>query len=256
MRCVVKLRSVLLAGLVMAGPVTAFAASDELRVKGDRVNLRASPSEKAKVQGRVGQGDEMVQLKREGQWYHVRVKSSGKEGWVAAEFIETADEPAKAPAAADSSSGDSAPVVFREEGETSVYDDKFQGKKTASGKRFDQKEPMAAHPELPLGSEVTVVDPDSGRKVDVEIVDRGPYAKGRDLDLSEGAANKLGINKDLKKEGEAEVRIEATKDQVEQAIEEPEEVDEVEKQLRKARQSATKEGTPQPAPAPKLEAPQ
>jgi rare lipoprotein A len=84
-------------------------------------------------------------------------------------------------------------VVFREKGEASVYDDKFQGKKTASGDKFDQRKPVAAHPDLPLGSQATITNPDTGKKVEVEIVDRGPYAKGRDLDLSEGAARQLGV---------------------------------------------------------------
>ena len=252
----VMLRGLAAAGLLVMASAAALAA-DEIRVKGDSVNLRDGPSEDAKVQDRVGPGDELVQIKRQGDWYNVRVKSSGKEGWIAAALIETkAAEPEKAPAAADGGSEGAGEVVFREEGEASVYDDKFQGKKTASGKRFDQKQPQAAHPELPLGSQATIVNPDTGKKVDVEIVDRGPYAKGRDLDLSEGAAAKLGIGKDLKKEGDADVQIEATKDQVEQAIEDPEDVGKVEKQLKKARQSAAKEGTPQPAPAPKLEAPQ
>ena len=58
----------------------------------------------------------------------------------------------------------------------------------------------------------TVTDPATGRHVDVEVNDRGPYAGGRDIDLSQGAANKLGITQ----EGVAKVTIEATKRQVEQ----------------------------------------
>jgi rare lipoprotein A len=251
----VMLRGLAAAGLLVMASAAALAAGEEIRVKGDSVNLRDCPSEHAKVQDRVGPGDELVQLKREGDWYNVRLKASGKEGWIAAALIEAKPaEAAKSPAG--DVPGGAGEVVFREEGEASVYDDKFQGKKTASGKRFDQKDAVAAHPELPLGSQVTVVNPDTGKQVEVEIVDRGPYAKGRDLDLSEGAAAKLGITKDVKKEGDADVRIEATKDQVQQAIEDPEDVGKVEKQLKKARQSAAKDGTPQPAPAPKLEAPQ
>ena len=71
-----------------------------------------------------------------------------------------------------------------------------QGKKTASGERFDQDELTAAHPELPLGSEVTVTNPDTGKEVEVEVNDRGPYAKGRDIDLSKAAAEELGITEE------------------------------------------------------------
>ena len=249
------LRGMAMAGLLLLGSGAALA--EELRLKGERVNLRAGPSEDAKVKSRLGPDDALIQLKREGDWYSVRVVATGEEGWIAADLVEAASaEPARPPAASDGGAGGGGPVIFREEGEASVYGDEFQGKKTASGKRFDQKQPVAAHPDLPLGSQATVVNPDNGKKVDVEIVDRGPYAKGRDLDLSEGAAAAVGVTKDIKKEGDAQVRIEATKDQIEQAIEDPEDVGEVEKQLRKARQSAAKEGTPQPAAGPKLEAPE
>jgi rare lipoprotein A len=151
--------------------------------------------------------------------------------------------------------GENGPVVFREKGEASVYGDEFQGKKTASGERFDQRKPVAAHPDLPLGSEATITNPDTGKKVEVEIVDRGPYVKGRDLDLSEGAAQQLGVGKEVKQEGDADVVIEVTKEQVEQAIEDPEDEKKVEKQLGKARQKAAAEGTQQPKPEPDLAAP-
>jgi rare lipoprotein A len=144
------------------------------------------------------------------------------------------------------------PVVFREEGEASYYGDQFQGRKTASGERFDQRDLTAAHPTLPLGSEVTVTNPDTGEQVEVEVNDRGPYAKGRDIDLSKAAARELGITE----AGVAEVEIEATKEQVEQAIEDPEEKEKVERQLQKARREAAADGTPQPRPVPELDPPQ
>lgn len=144
------------------------------------------------------------------------------------------------------------PVVFREEGKASYYGDQFQGRKTASGERFDQRDMTAAHPELPLGAEVTVKNPDTGKEVEVEINDRGPYAKGRDIDLSKAAARELGITK----EGVAEVEIEATKSQVEEAIDHPKEAPKVEKELREARKEAAQEGTPQPRPLPELGPPE
>ncbi len=156
--------------------------------------------------------------------------------------------PARAGEAAGAGEGG---VVFREEGKASYYDDKFQGKKTASGERFDQREPVAAHPELPLGSEVTVVNPDTGKAVEVEVIDRGPHVGDRDIDLSKSAAKAIGITE----KGVAEVEIRATELQVEKAIDEPEEVEKVEKQLKKARQEAAADGTKQPAPAPELKPP-
>ena len=115
------------------------------------------------------------------------------------------------------------PVVFREEGEASYYGEQFQGKPTASGEPFDQGGMTAAHPELPLGTEVTVTNPETGTQVEDEVNDRGPYADGRKIDLSKGAAEELGIVED----GVAEVEIEATKEQVEEAIDTPKEADKV-----------------------------
>src|SRR4051794_22246062 len=143
------------------------------------------------------------------------------------------------------------PVVFKEEGQASYYGEGFHGRPTASGERFDQNAMTAAHPKLPLGSEVTVTDTATGRQVEVEVNDRGPYAKGRDIDLSQGAARKVGITQ----EGVAQVTIEATKQQVQQAIEQPKDVPKVEQQLEDARRASAAEGTPQPKPLPPLEPP-
>ena len=146
-------------------------------------------------------------------------------------------------------------LVFREEGRATVYADKFQGRRTASGARFDQGRPMAAHPELPLGSKATVTDPGTGRKVEVEVVDRGPYAGDHDIDLSKSAAKRLGIAEAVREEGSAAVRIEASEGQVEAAIDGPAKVGRVERRRRAAREAAAREGTPQPEVRLDLEAP-
>ena len=142
-------------------------------------------------------------------------------------------------------------MVFQEEGQASYYGPGFDGRPTASGERFDQDAMTAAHPKLPLGAEVTVTDPSTGRQVEVEVNDRGPYAAGRDIDLSQGAAEKLGITQ----EGVAGVKIEATKQQVEEAIDRPKDVPKVERQLEEARRASAEEGTPQPQPLPPLAPP-
>lgn len=147
-------------------------------------------------------------------------------------------------------------VIFRERGEASVYGDEFQGRRTASGERFDQDEPTAAHPELPLGTEITVTNPDTGEKVRLEVNDRGPYARGRDLDLSEAAAKRLGATEEIRKRGDAEVRIEVTEGQAEEAIDRPVHARKVEEQLGEAREEATRDGTPQPKARIDLEASQ
>jgi rare lipoprotein A len=140
-------------------------------------------------------------------------------------------------------------VVFKEEGQASYYGGQFHGRATASGKPFDKNAMTAAHPKLPLGTEVTVTDTATGRQVEVEVNDRGPYAGGRDIDLSQGAAKQLGITQ----EGVAKVTIEATKGQVEGAIDRPKDVPKVERQLEEARRASAAEGTPQPKPVPPLD---
>ena len=99
---------------------------------------------------------------------------------------------------------DGKPIV-EQMGEASFYGPGFHGKKTATGEKFDQNKNTAAHPTLPLGTEATVTNLDTGASVDVKINDRGPYVKGRDIDLSKGAAKELGMTK----EGVAPVKIEA-----------------------------------------------
>ena len=101
-------------------------------------------------------------------------------------------------------------AVFRQVGTASWYGPGFHGKLTASGERFNQNALTAAHRKLPLGSEVKVTNLDNGRSIVVEINDRGPYKKGRVIDLSKAAARKLGIVDD----GLAKVRIEATSAQL------------------------------------------
>ena len=95
--------------------------------------------------------------------------------------------------------------IVEQVGEASFYGPGFHGKKTATGEKFNQNDKTAAHPTLPLGTKATVTNLDNGNSVDVKINDRGPYIKGRDIDLSKGAAKELGMTKD----GVVPVKIEA-----------------------------------------------
>lgn len=78
-------------------------------------------------------------------------------------------------------------------GAASWYGRRHAGRLTANGERFDPQAMTCAHRSLPLGSVVRVTDLTTGKNVALEVNDRGPYVKGRILDLSEGAARKLGI---------------------------------------------------------------
>ena len=90
-------------------------------------------------------------------------------------------------------------------GVASWYGPGFEGRKTASGERFNSQDMTAAHRSLPLGSHVTVTNLDNGKSVRVRINDRGPYIRGRSIDLSRGAARQIG----LEKRGVGRVRVTA-----------------------------------------------
>jgi rare lipoprotein A len=94
---------------------------------------------------------------------------------------------------------------FLQSGEASWYGREQHGRLTASGEIFNRHKLTAASRHLPLNSVVKVTNEKNGRSVQVRINDRGPYAKGRVLDLSEAAADSL----DMKKSGTAPVKIEA-----------------------------------------------
>ena len=95
-------------------------------------------------------------------------------------------------------------VIAREEGIASWYGRKFHGRKTSSGERYNMYGISAAHRTLPLGTIVRVTHVRSGRKVTVRINDRGPFVDDRIIDLSYGAAKRLG----MVKEGVAPVIVE------------------------------------------------
>ncbi len=78
-------------------------------------------------------------------------------------------------------------------GVASWYGPGFNGKHTASGEIYDQEDLTAASTTLPLGTHALVTNLQNGRSVEVRINDRGPFVKGRQIDLSHGAAAALGI---------------------------------------------------------------
>ena len=81
---------------------------------------------------------------------------------------------------------------YNTSGKASFYADKFQGRKTAGGERFDQNAKTAAHRTLPFGTKVKVTNVKNGKSVVVRINDRGPFVKGRIIDLSRSAFERIG----------------------------------------------------------------
>jgi rare lipoprotein A len=78
-------------------------------------------------------------------------------------------------------------------GNASWYGPEFNGRKTANGERFDCESLTAAHPILPFGSLVRIVNPRTGQFEIVRINDRGPYQEGREIDVSYRVARKIGL---------------------------------------------------------------
>jgi len=91
-----------------------------------------------------------------------------------------------------------------QEGMASWYGKEFHGRPTASGERFDMHALTAAHPTLPFGARVRVTNLANGKSVTVRVNDRGPFTKGRIIDLSYAAAREIGIIES----GTARVRVE------------------------------------------------
>lgn len=84
---------------------------------------------------------------------------------------------------------------YKKKAHASYYAQKFHGKRTASGIRFDNNKYYAAHKKLPFGTKVKVTNEANGKSVIVEIIDRGPYSKVREIDLSKKAFMELVDNK-------------------------------------------------------------
>lgn len=86
-------------------------------------------------------------------------------------------------------------VFFKKNAHASYYHDKFNGKRTASGKRFDNQKLSAAHRKFPFGTKLRITNEANGKSVVVEVIDRGPFARGREIDLSKRAFMDITANK-------------------------------------------------------------
>jgi len=86
-----------------------------------------------------------------------------------------------------------APLGLIQRGKASFYSKKFNGRRTAYGERFKMTELTAAHRTLPYNTMVEVTNLDNNKSVVVRINDRGPYSKGRVIDLCYSAAKMLGM---------------------------------------------------------------
>jgi len=94
---------------------------------------------------------------------------------------------------------------YTETGIASWYGPNFHGKKTSNGETYDMHAPTAAHKTLPMNTRLLVENLENGKKTVVRVNDRGPFVKGRIIDLSNAAARALGMTR----KGTARVRITA-----------------------------------------------
>ncbi|MBF4517471.1 septal ring lytic transglycosylase RlpA family protein [Flavobacterium sp. ANB] len=85
--------------------------------------------------------------------------------------------------------------LYKENAHASYYHNKFNGRKTASGKRFDNSKLTAAHKKLPFGTILKVTNPRNKKYVIVKVTDRGPFINGREIDLTEKAFMDIASNK-------------------------------------------------------------
>jgi rare lipoprotein A len=83
-------------------------------------------------------------------------------------------------------------IGYQESGKVSYYAMKYQNRKTASGERLNQRSNTAAHRKLPFGTRVKVTNIKNGKSVVVKINDRGPFVKGRIIDLTRSAFSSIG----------------------------------------------------------------
>ena len=99
--------------------------------------------------------------------------------------------------------------LFKRKAHASYYHNKFNGKRTASGVRFSNSKYTAAHRKFPFGTKLKITNETNGKFVIVEVNDRGPFSRGREIDLSRRAFMEIASNKNS---GSVSVTIEVIKE--------------------------------------------
>lgn len=91
--------------------------------------------------------------------------------------------------------GYSKKILHKKNAHASYYHDKFNGRRTASGTKFDNNKYTAAHRKFAFGTMLKVTNENNGKSVIVKVTDRGPFSKGREIDLSRRAFMEIAANK-------------------------------------------------------------
>lgn len=129
--------------------------------------------------------------------------NSARDSTPSASSRETSTAPSRPKPAAAAKQGEDRSGT-KQVGKASFYSDKFAGRKMADGTRMDPQNDNAASKTLPLGTTAKVTNLDTGRSAVVTIQDRGPYVKGRIVDVSPATARELGISRE---DGVANVEV-------------------------------------------------
>jgi rare lipoprotein A len=98
--------------------------------------------------------------------------------------------------------------AFKKSANASYYADKFNGKRTTSGKKFSNSGYTAAHKKLPFGTKIKVTNEANGKSVVVEITDRGPFVRSKEIDLTKRAFMEIAQSKSS---GQMKVTLEVEK---------------------------------------------
>ena len=85
--------------------------------------------------------------------------------------------------------------MYKKNAHASYYADKFNGKRTASGIRFSNTDYTAAHKKFPFGTKLKITNEANGKSVFVEVIDRGPFVRSREIDLTKRAFMEIAKNK-------------------------------------------------------------
>lgn len=99
-------------------------------------------------------------------------------------------------------------TLYKTHAHASYYNDKFNGKRTASGKKFNNNKLTAAHKKFPFGTKLKITNERNSKSVIVTVIDRGPFSKKREIDLTKRAFMKITSNKGS---GSMNVKIEVLK---------------------------------------------
>jgi len=99
-------------------------------------------------------------------------------------------------------------ILYKTHAHASYYNNKFNGKRTASGRKFNNNKLTAAHKKFPFGTKLKITNERNNKSVIVEVIDRGPFSKKREIDLTKRAFMKIASNKGS---GSMKVKIEVLK---------------------------------------------